>query len=76
LPNDSAELANSFGGIGYGGPRPPIGSLHRYVFTLYALSFKRIEPFSDGPLGELIKGKIIVTAKLSAVFENTGAIAA
>ena len=28
---------NSFGQIGYGGPYPPPGPAHRYVFTLYAL---------------------------------------
>ena len=32
---------NSFGGVGYGGPCPPVGSgAHHYVFTLYALSHK------------------------------------
>jgi len=32
---------NGFGGVGYGGPCPPVGSgTHHYVFTLYALSHK------------------------------------
>lgn len=30
----------SFGRIGYGGPCPPSGPAHRYVFTLYALDFQ------------------------------------
>ena len=49
IPGDLAGLAagkrvgvagrNSFGGVGYGGPCPPVGSgAHHYVFTLYALS--------------------------------------
>lgn len=28
---------NDFGDVGYGGPCPPTGETHRYVFTLYAL---------------------------------------
>ena len=28
---------NDFGRIGWGGPCPPVGTTHRYVFTLYAL---------------------------------------
>lgn len=49
IPGDLSALAagqragvagrNSFGGVGYGGPCPPVGSgAHHYVFTLYALS--------------------------------------
>jgi hypothetical protein len=51
IPSDRASLAagervgvagrNSFGGVGYGGPCPPVGSgVHHYVFTLYALSHR------------------------------------
>jgi Raf kinase inhibitor-like YbhB/YbcL family protein len=31
------QHANSFGHVGYGGPCPPAGQTHRYVFQLYAL---------------------------------------
>ncbi len=31
------EGAGSFGRVGYGGPCPPRGPAHRYVFRLYAL---------------------------------------
>ena len=37
LPQGARQTANDFGGPGYGGPCPPPGSPHRYVFTLYAL---------------------------------------
>jgi Raf kinase inhibitor-like YbhB/YbcL family protein len=51
IPGDRTSLAagerigvagrNSFGGVGYGGPCPPVGSrTHHYVFTLYALSHR------------------------------------
>ncbi|HKY61555.1 MAG TPA: YbhB/YbcL family Raf kinase inhibitor-like protein [Gemmatimonadota bacterium] len=39
---EAAQGANDFGRIGWGGPCPPPGKPHRYVFTLMAL---------DAPLG-------------------------
>lgn len=33
----AAQGLNDFGRIGYGGPCPPPGKPHRYVFALYAL---------------------------------------
>ena len=51
IPGDRISLAagervgvagrNSFGGLGYAGPCPPVGSgVHHYVFTLYSLSHR------------------------------------
>ena len=37
LPDGSVQGMNDFGRVGYGGPCPPAGAAHRYVFTLYAL---------------------------------------
>lgn len=37
MPQGSAEGTNSFGLVGYGGPCPPAGRTHHYVFRLYAL---------------------------------------
>lgn len=37
LPDGSRQGMNDFGRLGYGGPCPPPGRPHRYVFTLYAL---------------------------------------
>jgi Raf kinase inhibitor-like YbhB/YbcL family protein len=37
LPDGSAQGRNDFGAVGYGGPAPPKGPPHRYVFKLYAL---------------------------------------
>src|SRR5438874_11965395 len=37
LPNGTAQATNDFGKVGYGGPSPPPGKPHRYVFKLYAL---------------------------------------
>ena len=40
LSNGSRQGKTDFGKIGYGGPCPPPGKPHRYVFTLYALDAK------------------------------------
>jgi Raf kinase inhibitor-like YbhB/YbcL family protein len=37
MPPGAAELTNGFGKPGYGGPCPPAGAPHHYVFTVYAL---------------------------------------
>ncbi|MFZ0339579.1 MAG: YbhB/YbcL family Raf kinase inhibitor-like protein [Terracidiphilus sp.] len=37
MPPGSAEGKNSFGHSGYGGPCPPRGNPHHYVFRVYAL---------------------------------------
>lgn len=37
LPSGGHQGRNDFGRIGYGGPCPPPGPAHRYVFELYAL---------------------------------------
>ena len=37
LPDGSRHGMNSFRRLGYGGPCPPAGQSHQYVFTLYAL---------------------------------------
>lgn len=37
LRSGARQGRNGFGRIGYGGPCPPGGAAHRYVFTVYAL---------------------------------------
>ena len=37
LPLGAAQATNDFGVQGYGGPKPPPGKPHRYVFKLFAL---------------------------------------
>ena len=56
---------NSFGKIGYGGPCPPRGSTHRYIFRIYALK----EAVQLGPgasrndLLRAMEGKIIAVGE-------------
>ena len=40
LPSGGRQGRNDFGRLGYGGPCPPPGKPHRYVFRLYALDTK------------------------------------
>jgi Raf kinase inhibitor-like YbhB/YbcL family protein len=58
---------NSFGELAYGGPCPPPGPAHHYVFTLYALDVATIaggHPI-DGPTAlARMRGHIIASAKL------------
>jgi len=37
VPGVGTQGFNDFGHVGYGGPCPPRGPAHRYVFTLHAL---------------------------------------
>ena len=37
LPTGTAQGTNDFGKVGYGGPSPPAGKPHRYVFKLFEL---------------------------------------
>jgi Raf kinase inhibitor-like YbhB/YbcL family protein len=45
LPDGTVQGINDFGAVGYGGPAPPPGKPHRYLFKLYALD----TPLNLGP---------------------------
>ncbi|MDD4957541.1 MAG: YbhB/YbcL family Raf kinase inhibitor-like protein [Candidatus Omnitrophica bacterium] len=60
---------NSWGRAGYGGPMPPKGSEHRYVFTVYALDKKLSEPgMSERELLNAMDGHILASAAITARF--------
>lgn len=57
----------SFGERGYGGPCPPPGLNHHYVFTLYALAVPSLDASAplDGPtLLQRIRGHVVTSATL------------
>lgn len=62
----------TFSRTGYGGPCPPPGKPHRYVFTLYALDRALGLPpgKTAAELARAMKGRILATAKLTGVFER------
>jgi Raf kinase inhibitor-like YbhB/YbcL family protein len=43
MPAGAVEVRSDFGTPGYGGPCPPTGETHRYVFTVYALKVPRLD---------------------------------
>jgi Raf kinase inhibitor-like YbhB/YbcL family protein len=61
---------NDFGRLGYGGPAPPPGKPHRYVFELYALDAAVSVP--DGAtkqqLEAAMKGHVLAEAQLMGIY--------
>jgi Raf kinase inhibitor-like YbhB/YbcL family protein len=74
-PPGATQATNSFGKPGYGGPCPPAGQRHRYVFTLLALStaLTASEQVSPAELWSTLE-RSAVTAKgeLTAGYKRAG----
>lgn len=71
----AAQLTNSFGKTGYGGPCPPKGKgPHRYFFRLYALDNKlNLYPENDAAsLKKWMKGQMWVRVHILATAELMG----
>ena len=72
MPRGCFELANSFGGIGYGGPQPPKGTGdHPYVITLYALNVEKLPLSFNTSLSDFRKSlikKILATASITGKY--------
>lgn len=49
LPDGVREWVNDYGTPGYGGPCPPSGPAHHYVFTVHALPFETLPVPDDAP---------------------------
>ena len=74
VPATADQAKNSFGKAGWGGPCPPKGSTHHYVFTLYALR----RPLGLGPgaspkqASTAIRAAAIAKGTLSARYGRRG----
>lgn len=68
VPLRSNELGvNSFGERAYGGPCPPPGRTHHYVFTLYALDVAALHsggPLDGSALLARIRGHVLASARV------------
>lgn len=72
MPAGIAELKNSYGDIGYGGPQPPVGSGdHPYVCTLYALNTDKLNLSTDVSLSDFknaMADKILAEASITGKY--------
>lgn len=61
---------NDFGDMGYGGPRPPHGAEHRYIFNLYALD--DLVPLEQGALKDTLvkamEGHVLAQTRLTGLY--------
>ena len=66
LPNGARQAMNSGDAIGYTGPCPPGNSIHRYVFTLYALDamLSPPPPVDRKQLVKAMEGHVLATGQL------------
>ena len=73
MENGSKQGRNGFGNIGYGGPCPPPGDAHRYLFRLYALD--ALTGLSSGATKEevttAIEGHIIARGGYMGRYQRT-----
>ena len=72
LQNGAKQGVNDFRKVGYGGPCPPAGNPHRYVFKLYALNAPtNLKPrASKQQLLAAMKGHILGEAELIGQYKR------
>lgn len=67
------EWTNDYGYAGYGGPCPPPGPAHRYVFTVHALDVDRL-PVPEDATSAVCRFTLLAHAIGSASFTATFAV--
>ena len=72
LVDGGRQGRNDFGDLGYGGPCPPPGSPHHYIFTLYALDAKLNLPVgaTRARIEAAMQGHILAIGRLIGLFER------
>src|SRR5574337_341540 len=72
LPNGGLQGLTSFGSVGYGGPCPPPGKAHHYIFRLYALdAMLSLQPgASREDVLAALKGHALGQAQLTGLFKR------
>jgi hypothetical protein len=70
LANGSRQGKTDFGKVGYGGPCPPAGKPHHYMFTLYALD-TQVEVPAGAPYSHVesaMQGHVLARGELTASY--------
>jgi Raf kinase inhibitor-like YbhB/YbcL family protein len=72
LPDGALQGRNDFGEIGYGGPCPPPGPPHHYIFTLYALDVKLNLPVgaTRAQVEAALQGHILASGRLVGIYQR------
>jgi Raf kinase inhibitor-like YbhB/YbcL family protein len=73
-PPDAIEWTNDFGDVGYGGPCPPAGETHTYLFTVHALN-QQVEAADDAEATEvvdLLNQTSILESSVSGTYARSG----
>jgi Raf kinase inhibitor-like YbhB/YbcL family protein len=71
LPEGAKQGRTDFGAPGFGGPCPPPGKPHRYVFTVYALKLDKVDVPADASpamLGFVTKANALGSASFTAMY--------
>jgi Raf kinase inhibitor-like YbhB/YbcL family protein len=66
----AAEGINGFGKIGYGGPCPPVGPPHHYVFHVYALDVNPALPSGQtrDQLAATVRGHVLAEGRMTGLY--------
>lgn len=72
LDQKISQGINDFKEVGYGGPCPPAGKTHSYIFTLYALDIILSLPPASSylELQKEMKGHILAETRLTGFFSK------
>lgn len=72
IPNGARQGINDSRRVGYGGPCPPKGSVHRYVFRIFALDRELpLKPAATrADLLEAMKGHVLDEGRLTGTFRR------
>ena len=72
IPGFGTQGINDFGKLGYGGPCPPRGPAHRYLFHLYALDGELVLPprKTKAELLKAIEGHVLGEAQLLGRYQR------
>ncbi|OPY27269.1 MAG: putative kinase inhibitor protein [Methanocella sp. PtaU1.Bin125] len=70
LDNGAMQGKTDFGSVGYGGPAPPRGKLHRYEFTVYALGERLNLPpgLTRDELVEAMEGHVLAKGTITGLY--------